>query len=95
MSVGHVARAAEEAGLPTVAVVVRSFRHVVEEMGYPRAVVARHPMGRPMGPPGGQETHDRVVGAALDLLSTASQGGTVIELVEPYRPGPSHLPDNR
>lgn len=86
MSVGHIARKAENEGLPTVTVVVRSFRHVAEEMGLPRTLVTRHPMGRPLGPPGDHETHKRVVGAALDLLDTATEGGIVIELEEPYRP---------
>ena len=92
MSVGHVARAAEEAGLPTVAVVVRSFRHVPEEMGYPRTVITRHPMGRPMGPPGDGATQRRVTAAALDLLESADAGGSLVELEESYRPragGPS------
>ncbi len=69
-----------------MAVAVRSFRHIVEEMKYPRAVITAHPMGRPMGPPGDAQTHDRVVRAALDLLSTASSGGSVMELTDPYRP---------
>ena len=86
MSVGHIARKAEAEGLSTVSVMVRSFRHVAEEMGFPRTVVTRHPMGRPLGPPGDHETHKRVVGAALDLLDTATEGGIVIELEEPYRP---------
>lgn len=86
MSVGHVAREAEEQGIPTVAVVVRSFAHVPLEMGYPRTVVTRHPMGRPLGPPGDLVTQRRVVGAALDLLETATGGGAVIELEDPYRP---------
>lgn len=72
--------------MPTVAVVVRSFRHVAEEMGYPRAVVTRHPMGRPMGPPGAAGVHRRVLTAALDLLASASEGGSIVELESPYRP---------
>ncbi len=87
MSVGHVAREAETRGIPTVAVVVRSFAHVALEMGYPRIVVTRHPMGRPMGPPGGVTTQRRVVAAALDLLEAATGGGAVVELEDPYRPG--------
>jgi hypothetical protein len=92
VSVGHVARAAEEAGLSTVAVAVRSFGHVPEEMGYPRTVVTRHPMGRPMGAPGDRETQRRVTAAALELLESATAGGSLVELDEPYRPrvgGPS------
>jgi hypothetical protein len=87
VSVGHIARRAEAEGIPTVAVVVRSFRHVAEEMGYPRAVITRHPMGRPMGPPGDTETQNRVVEAALELLEHAEEGGTIFELDSPYRPG--------
>lgn len=87
MSVGHIARRAEAEAIPTVAVVVRSFRHVVEEMGYPRAVVTRHPMGRPMGPPRDADIQTRVVAAALDLLEEADRGGSILELDLPYRPG--------
>jgi len=86
VSVGHIARKAEAEGIPTVAVVVRSFRHVAVEMGYPRAVVTRHPMGRPMGPPGDTVTQRRVVETALGLLVDASEGGAIVELEEPYRP---------
>ena len=86
MSVGHVARQAESAGLPTVAIVVESLAHVAREMGYPRAIVTRHPMGRPLGPPGDPDVHLRVVRAALALLDGAEQGGTIVELPERYRP---------
>ncbi len=69
-----------------MAVAVGSFAHVAREMGYPRSVVTRHPMGRPLGPPGDHATQRRVVRAALDLLGTASEGGTIVELAAPYRP---------
>ncbi len=67
-------------------VAVRSFAHVATEMGIPRTVVTRHPMGRPLGPPDDPATQRRVVRAALELLETATYGGSVIELEEPYRP---------
>ena len=86
MSVGHIARKAESEGLPTVAVMVRSFRHVAEEMGYPRAVITRHPMGRPLGPPGDTSTHLSVVETALELLEEATAGGSIVELESSYRP---------
>lgn len=86
MSVGHIARKAESEGIPTVAVMVRSFRHVAEEMGYPRAVITQHPMGRPLGPPGDTSTHLSVVEKALDLLESATTGGSIVELEAPYRP---------
>jgi hypothetical protein len=87
VSVGHIARKAEMESLPTVTVIVRSFRHVAEEMGFPRTVITRHPMGRPLGPPGDSSTHSRVVGTALHLLDTATEGGAIVELEDPYRPG--------
>ena len=86
VSVGHVARQIEEHGIPTVAVFVRAFRHVAEQMGVPRAVITRHPMGRPMGAPGDSERHETVLAAALDLLETATVGGAIVELKTPYRP---------
>ena len=86
MSVGHVALAAEEAGIPTVTVLVRSFRHVAEQMGLPRAVITRHPMGRPLGPAGDSATQAKVVAACLDLLETAPRGGSIVELDDPFRP---------
>lgn len=65
---------------------VKSFAHVATEIGFSRAVVTRHPMGRPLGPPGDIATQRHVVDTALDLLDTATEAGTVIELEAPYRP---------
>jgi hypothetical protein len=96
VSVGHVARALEEAGIPTVVVMVKAFRHVAERMSLPRTVVTPHPMGRPFGPIGDVATQTRVVDAALDLLDAATANGVVVELTEPFRPGssrPTSLPE--
>lgn len=87
VSVGHVAREIEQAGIATVSVYVRSFRHVAEQMGVPRTVVTRNPMGRPLGAPGDVERQKAVVDAALDLLESAQSGGALRELEDPYRPG--------
>lgn len=43
-------------------------------------------MGRPLGPPGDYATQRRVVRTALDLLESATKGGAMIELEDPYRP---------
>ncbi|MEX1043277.1 MAG: hypothetical protein WD532_00820 [Acidimicrobiia bacterium] len=59
---------------------------MAREMGYPRTVVTRHPMGRPLGPPGDTGAQRRVVHAALSLLESATEGGVIVELEEPYRP---------
>lgn len=85
MSVGHVARAFEAAGLPTVVVQVRAFRHVAEEMKLPRTIITRHPMGRPLGAPGDRRRQRQVVRAALSLLETATKAPVLIELTAPYR----------
>lgn len=87
MSVGHVQRAIEEAGIATVSIYVRAFRHVVEEMKLPRTVVVSHPMGRPLGAPGDVGRHAEVLDAALGLLETATEGMTLRELEVAWRPG--------
>ena len=88
MSVGHVARTLEEAGIPTVAVYVKAFEKVAREMRLPRVLLTPNPVGRPLGAPGDRERQAAVVRAALELLETASEGGMVREFDEPYRPGP-------
>lgn len=84
VSVGHLARLIEEAGIPTVAVYVRAFRHVAEALRVPRALVTRHPMGRTLGAPHDAERQRKVVEGALELLETATTP-TVIELPMAYR----------
>ena len=86
VSVGHVQRAIESAGIPTVGVYVRSFGHIPELMGVARALITRHPMGRPLGAPGDAERQTAVVRAALGLLSSAER--TVVEFPEPWRSAP-------
>ena len=85
MSVGHLARLLEEAGLPTVIIAVKAFQPVLEAMKVPRAVITRNPMGRTLGPPGDRERQRGVILAALRLLAEAKQGGAVVELPESYR----------
>ncbi|MBW3578026.1 MAG: hypothetical protein KY462_09885 [Actinobacteria bacterium] len=80
MSVGHVARALEEAGIPTVAVFIRAFRDVAEAMTLPRVLVAPHLMGRTIGPPGAEPRQREVVTSALRLFETATGPGTVVDL---------------
>ena len=80
VSVGHVARAVEESGIPTVGIYVSAFRFVAEEMNLPRTLVTHHPFGRPIGPVGQPERHLEVVMAALSLFESAERGGTVVEM---------------
>jgi len=86
--VGHVARVAEQAGIPTVAVYVKAFERVAREMSLPRVLVTRHPVGRPLGAPGDAERQRAVLLTALELLETAPAGGSVREFEKPYRPPP-------
>lgn len=86
MSVGHVQRAIETAGIPTTSVYVRSFGHLPELMSLPRTVITQHPMGRPLGAPGDVERQTGVIRAALGLLSATNQ--TIREFPEPYRTAP-------
>ncbi len=86
VSVGHVQRAIETAGVPTVGVYVRSFGHLPELMGVSRALITNHPMGRPLGAPGDSDRQLAVVRAALDLLQRPEQA--IIGFGEPWRPTP-------
>jgi len=79
MSVGHIARLLETAGIPTVIVAVQSFRKRLEMMTVPRALLTPHLMGRPIGRPGDREQQQSVIQAVLELLETADQGGTIID----------------
>ncbi len=94
MSVGHVARGLEEAGIPTVTVMVRAFRHVAEAMKLSRTVVTRNPMGRTMGAQGDKERQREVLETALSLLQTASGPVAIVEMEQPFRPGGRGVPED-
>lgn len=85
VSVGHVARVLEANGIPTVMVAVKTFRPRLEPMKVPRLLLTPHPMGRTLGAPGNRERQRATILAALRLLETATLGGTIVELTEPYR----------
>lgn len=83
---GHVARLLEEAGIPTVIIAIRAFRRRLEMMTPPRALITPHLMGRPLGAPGDHERQRATILAALDLLESAKQAGTIVDLPGQYRP---------
>lgn len=87
VSVGHVARAVEEAGISTVTIVVRAFRHVAQAMRLPRTVLTRNPMGRTLGAPKDMERQREVVKAALSLLEHASEAPAMVQMDDAFRPG--------
>jgi hypothetical protein len=78
-SVGLVARALEDAGIPTVTVFVRAFRHVAWRLRVPRVLVTPHLMGRTVGPVGDVGRQRAVVDAALGLLESATTPETLVE----------------
>ena len=78
MSVGHVARLLEEAGIASVVISAAAFRDRLEAMHLPRLVLTPHLMGRPVGMPGNQERQREVLSVALDLLENAEEAGTVV-----------------
>jgi hypothetical protein len=71
--------------MPTVGVYVRSFGHLPGLMGVARALITKHPMGRPLGAPGDAERQMAVVKAALALLDRPPE---VVEFPDDYRIAP-------
>ena len=84
MSVGHTARVLEENGIPTVSVMIRSFRHQAERIKPPRTLITRHMLGRTIGAPFDVARQRHVVQSALDLLVNATEAATIVELEETY-----------
>ncbi len=84
MSVGHLARLLEEAGIATVIIAVASFRDVLAAMNTPRILITKHPMGRPIGQPNDKDGQLDVVKAALDLFSETRAFGTLKEYAGTY-----------
>jgi hypothetical protein len=82
-SVGLVARALEAAGVPTVSVFVRAFRHTAVKLRVPRVLVTPHLMGRTIGPVNDRVRQREVVEAALRLLEDAEGPGTLSEFAPP------------
>ncbi len=84
MSVGHLQRAIEAAGIPTVGVYIGAFGHIPRQMSVARALVTPHPLGRPLGAPGDAERQLAVVEAAIDLFEVTR--ATIREFPLAYRP---------
>ena len=79
MSVGHLARVLESAGIPTVVVGIQAFRVRLEAMRIPRLLLTPYLLGRTLGVPHDAAGQLRVVRAALRLLDEAKTGGTIID----------------
>ncbi|MBI4310723.1 MAG: hypothetical protein HY681_02985 [Chloroflexi bacterium] len=70
----------EGTGIPTVCIYIRAFRHQAGWLKPPRTLLTPHLLGRTVGPPGDAARQREVVRAALRLLETATEPGTVVEL---------------
>lgn len=77
VSVGHVARSLEEAGIATVVIGIRAFQQRVEGMSLARLVIAPHLLGRTLGRPGDRAGQRAVIKGALGLLKEAEEAGAV------------------
>ncbi len=82
VSVGHIARLLEEAGVPTVIVAIKAFRQRIEVMKPPRLLLTPHALGRPLGKPHDVARQKAVLVAALKLLQEAEQGNTIVAFRE-------------
>ncbi len=89
MSVGHVARAFEEAGISTVALTAMPFYHVPERMKPPRVLITPHISGRTISAPGDVARQRAVLLNAFRLLEEATEGGTLRTMEGKYQPGPA------
>lgn len=73
---GHIARAMESVGIPTVIVAMQAFQSRIEAMSVSRLLLTHHPMGKPLGMPFDHDEHIRILREALQLLSDAEELGT-------------------
>ncbi len=78
MTVGHIARAIEAVGIPTVSIYIEAFRPTAQLLKPARTLVTPYIMGRPLGLPHRRDQQMAVIRAALDLLETATQAPTLV-----------------
>ena len=78
MSVGHLARLLEQAGIATVIIAIHAFKKRLKVMTPARLLLTPHLMGKPLGSPNDTERHRAVVLAALRLLKEAKRAGTIV-----------------
>jgi len=75
--VGLIARAIEQAGIPTVSISIT--RDLTESVGVPRAVFVKWPLGHPLGEPGNVLQQRTIIYDALALLISAREPGIIFE----------------
>ena len=80
MSVGHIARIFELAGIPTITFGVRAFKSKMVPMRIPRLVITPQMMGKSLGIPNDVTTQRMYLEIGLDLLDNASEGDSLVVL---------------
>lgn len=74
---GLVANAIEAAGMSTVVITVRP--EVTQEVGAPRAIFVRFPLGNPVGEPGRPDQQRTILLAAFQALQELRAPGQIVE----------------
>lgn len=74
---GLIAREIEAAGIPTVAISLT--RDVTEQVGVPRALFVRWPLGHPLGEADAAAQQRTILYDCLHLLLTAQEAGIIAE----------------
>jgi len=84
MSVGHIARGFEEAGIPTVVIAASPFAKRLEVMSLPRTLLTHNIIGRVLGTPFDTQYQMSALKKAIDLLVTADKNNTIEYLKEDF-----------
>ena len=82
---GHLARLLEDGRIATVVVAARPFHRRLLAMSLPRLVLTPHPMGRVLSAPGDIARQREVILAALELLESATEGNSLLEISGTYQ----------
>lgn len=77
-TVGLVARAVEEAGIPTLVMSVG--RDITQAVRAPRAVFVDYPMGNETGRPGHVDEQRAIVRGAFAALGQLTEPGSIVDL---------------
>jgi len=77
VTVGHVARAIEAVGIPTVSIYIESFQPDAQLLKPPRILITPNVMGRPLGLPYRRDQQLAIIRAGLHLLETAARAPTM------------------
>ena len=74
---GLVANAIEGAGISTVVITIRP--EITQEVGAPRAIYVRFPLGNSLGEPRRPDQHATILRTALDALNELREPGGIVE----------------